>query len=776
MRSDPAEWTGRPAPWPRGGSVCALLALAVASGMGSGLPAPIAAQAVGSESRGASPDRATLTGTVRSRFGDGIRSLPSAVVEVVGAGVSETLTADEVGRYRLTGLPAGPVRIRASHPGHDAVRLVVMLAAGSTLHVDLELLATPLELGSVDVRAAEERTGTIPDADPADPRDGEFLVLREIMESGTGASETSVSDAVRALPGRDPADPTDVLFMRGSSTELKLVLLDGVPVVTPYQVAGLVRGLDASVLSSARFHRGGAPARYDGGLTHILDLRTRTARRDRLRVSGSVDLLASALTAEVPLGRHAGVIASGRHLNGLGQPAVDGSRPYGYTDGLVSLDVQPAEGHRIRATGFWNAESVRLDYRDHPAPAEWGNAAASAAWSAEVRGAALSASVGASRYQARLPLRPAPTESDSVPSDILASASTRRVRAVVEAAWGDPERSFRAGVSVESLGTEVAADVVDEATGSRLQGHRAVAGAFAETRRTIADGVSVRAGLRGDLFQGNAAQLSPRFSLSWVAGPSALVTLAAGRYHQMTQSLSTGFVHQGGAPPQATAELLPLARADHVVLTLQQRFGDGLGIDLDGYWKRFEGTGGRQDPPILNSGVDVRVRGGAERARLWLGYGLSWFWTPDGTQPIAGTFAGRHLLTAGLSGAVAGPVHAEATFAYGAGLPSTGVPLGSSESAALAGPGLETLSAMPADHLRDVPPPDFSFLRIDLEVYASFEPEWMGHRWQLRPYVRLLNPLDRRDALFYAYGAADGALVPLARRPVLPVAGIAFSY
>ena len=37
-------------------------------------------------------------------------------------------------------------------------------------------------------------------------------------------------------------------------------------------------------------------------------------------------------------------------------------------------------------------------------------------------------------------------------------------------------------------------------------------------------------------------------------------------------------------------------------------------------------------------------------------------------------------------------------------------------------------------------------------------------------------PIDRRDALFYAYGAADGSLSPLARRPVLPVVGIAFSY
>lgn len=721
-------------------------------------------------------DSASIAGIVRSRFGNETRPLPSAAVQVAGSGLTRTLTADSTGRYELTGIPPGPLRLRASHPGHQDVSLVVMLAAGSALRVDLELVAAPLAVPGVDVEATEASDHGDPDADVPRIDDGDILLVREAMQAGPGASETSVARAVSALPGRDPADPTDVLFMRGSGTELKLVLLDGVPVVAPFQVAGLVDGLDRRVLASARFHRGGAPARYDGGLTHILDLRTRTARRDRLRVFGSVDLLASAVTAEVPLGERAGVLASGRYLNGLGQPSVDGHRPYGYADGLVSFDARPADGQEVRATAFWNDESVRLDYGDRAAPAEWGNAAASASWSGRVGSAAVSASAGASRYRARLPLRPTPTEADPTPADVLASASTRRARAVVEAAWGTSDRMLRAGASVERLATDVVAEVVGEPTTSTFRGDGGVAGVFAEARRTVAEGVVVRAGLRADLFEGSPPQLSPRFALSWVASPSAVVTVAAGRYHQMTQSVSTGFLTEGGPLPPAPSVQVPLARADHVVLSLQQRFGKGLGVDLDGYWKRYEGTGGPGEPPVLNSGIDASVRGDVGRARLWLGYGLSWFWTPDGTDLARSGFAGRHLLTAGLSGSIAGPVGAEAVLAYGAGLPSTGIPLGADRSDALAGPGLETLAGGAGSGIANVPPPDVSFLRVDLEVYATFQPEWAGHRWEVRPYVRLLNPLDRRDALFYAYGAADGSLVPLARRPVLPVAGLAFSY
>ena len=88
----------------------------------------------------------------------------------------------------------------------------------------------------------------------------------------------------------------------------------------------------------------------------------------------------------------------------------------------------------MRVTGFWNDESVRLDYDGLEDPAQWGNAATSVAWAGTVEGVDLSASVGASRYGAHLPLRPSPTESEPTPSDVLASAQTRRVRAVLEAA------------------------------------------------------------------------------------------------------------------------------------------------------------------------------------------------------------------------------------------------------------------------------------------------------------------------------------------------------
>ena len=107
----------------------------------------------------------------------------------------------------------------------------------------------------------------------------------------------------------------------------------------------------------------------------MLDLRTRTPRRDRVRASAALDLLSSRAATEVPLGNRAGVLAAGRVLHDVGQAPWGGASPYGSGDLLVTVDAAPAAATRLRGTGFWNRESVRLDYADGPTRAEWGNRA-----------------------------------------------------------------------------------------------------------------------------------------------------------------------------------------------------------------------------------------------------------------------------------------------------------------------------------------------------------------------------------------------------------------
>ena len=135
-----------------------------------------------------------------------------------------------------------------------------------------------------------------------------------------------------------------------------------------------------------------------------------------------------------------------------------------------------------------------------------------------------------------------------------------------------------------------------------------------------------------------------------------------------------------------------------------------------------------------------------------------------------------------MSGALAGPLRGEVRVAYGAGLPYTAIPFrsfGASDEGTALGPGEsegEGATAASADSPL-VGGLDEEFLRIDIEIHALIDRTWAGKQWNIRPYVRVLNALDRRDALFYTFQPwRSDSLMPLAERPFLPIFGVAFSF
>ncbi len=725
-----------------------------------------------------------VEGAVRGRFQGELRPLPNALVEIVAGGVRRSAVADSLGRYRLVGLPSGDARLSVTQPGYQAVTVVVTVPDRGAVSLDLELRGTPLVLPPIDVRTdGPEARAVEPEPSPA-PAPGMRVVELQALDLGPGVGQAGLLDVVAALPGNDPADATDVLFMRGSTTDLKLVLLDGVPVYTPFHVAGLMRSFEPGVLASADLHVGGAPARFDGGLTHILDLRTRTPRGDRTRFSGSLDLISASAAMEAPLGGNAGFIVSGRSLHDLGRAPLDGDRPYGYQDLLVTTVLEPADGHELRATGFWNAESVVLDANGAPDDARWSNHAGSVVYRTGIGGTRLELTAGMSGYRARLPLLPSQQPGQPTPRALLATSATDRMRAAAEVTWGPAGEPVRAGALVEQVDVQLAAR--DLAGGPRAVGFASTTalGAYLDATRLLGPGVTGRAGLRADHFAGSGTYLAPRGSLSWELTPEALLTIAAGRYHQPTRTPHPEVertLAELSADGDAPAELLPVATADHVVLGLDQRLGSQVRLGLEGFWKRFDGLPGGQGETVRSSGVDVRVLTAGERGALWVGYGLSWFWSTVDLSGRASEFAGRHLLSAGVSGAIGGPLRGEARLAYGAGLPYTSIPFGGARALDAQGASTSQLSAAP-------PPPEASpapivggldqeFLRLDLELHMLLEPKVGGRTWQVRPYIRLLNALDRRDALFYTFQPWRSESVrPLAERPVLPLVGVAVSF
>lgn len=752
---------------------------------------------VGAAPGGASPADETasgaIEGVVRTQEGGDVRPLPFAIIQASMPGEWRTILADSLGRYRIRAVPKGTVRLRVSHVAHRSALVSVAVPEGETVSLDIDLAWNPIAIRPITViadRIVRRRAPTLLQTP---------IPNVEVIALGVspGLGEAGLGEAAAALPGNDPGDPSDVLFMRGSTTDLKLVLLDGAPVYTPFHLGGLLSTFDASALGAAVLHTGGAPARYDGGLSYILDLRTRPPQRDRIHVRGGFDLISGNIAAEGPIGGRVGFTASSRTLHDYGASVLGGGRtPYGYRDALGRLDARLSDRHVLSATVFWNRESVRLNLNGAdpdpgaafvvPENATWGNHALVLSYRGRVAALTLDATASASGYQAELPLRPASdAETPAAATDgILAGAETGRLRLALDASAPLGESRLRFGAMLDRTQTLYSARRfadVGTGTGVQTEAEGLAGGVYADGVLSLAPGLDLRVGLRADAFSTErGVRLAPRVAFLWSLSSEALLTVAAGRYHQFSRASDqqVDFMASDGALAAPAGALLSVATADHVAVSLDQELTNRVRLGIEGFWKGFTGLGASSGEVLHSSGVDLQVLHEGARATAWLGYNLSWFWS--GGAGLGGTanFAGRQLLSAGLRGSPGGRIGGALSVAYSAGLPYTSIPFG---SRTVQDGTINQSAALSAELAQEDPAfsgtPDDGFLRLDIELFTRFTARISGHDFDVRPYLRVINALDQRDALFYYFEPwRDAELRPLAERSILPVFGVEWRF
>lgn len=741
---------------------------------------------------------------------DGV--LSGALVELRQGDRVWTVVADASGRYRLPmsrqGQGQGQGRGRGAGPGPGRVRLSVFHIAAHTLvmelllppsgeiQLDLELEHRPIRLAGLDVGArslpepALERS-PFPVAEPRLAA----LAIRS-LEASPGMVESGLVRGLgRPPPGEDHREPERVLFARGSTVDARQFLLDGAPILTPFHLAGLVPAFDSRGLEEARMYVGAAPAQYEGGLSHMLDVRSREARRDRVRAEAAVDGVAMRAGLELPLPVEGGALATGRLLHGAsGFLSPGGDHPYAFGDLLLRGAIRPGDGQVLRATGFLNRETVRLEEMKE---VSWGNRAASLGWSARWGETRTEAVAARSHYRATLPVE--------WPESVLAQSAALQTRGsfLVRAPWGEGELTVGASVDRQEYGYRLDripvrdADDGTEVTGGpattqiegapqRLRGDRV--GVFAEVDRSVAPGVRIQAGGRTDHFGVDGrTRVSPRASVRVLLNDDALLTLSGGRYHQ--QIPVPGLVARTGGnafPAIFWEPTLAVASATHLVLSLDQALSPETGLGVSGFIKHFEGVGEGAGSRVNASGTDLRVSREGERLEGWVGYAISWFWVPSRSGE-ASSFTGRHLLTTGARFRPSEDFELGLSLGYGAGLPLTevtpilgvpDVPPTSTESyrSLDAKSNVDRLVASAGGAPLELAAEE-AFLRLDLEASWVARPRIRGHATEFRPYLRVLNALDRRDALFHYFDRwMEDGLRPLAERPFLPLVGVEWRF
>jgi hypothetical protein len=712
-----------------------------------------------------SANTGTVTGQVFSQINGAI--VEFAVVEIIAQDRVISALSDRSGRYRLDGVP-------------PRVEMVGVLAADET------------------------PTGT--------PADAELRVL----ESSPGMAELGLVQIIQAASSPDPDDPSSILYVRGATSDLKLILLDGAPVYAPFHLGGLIQSFMPGVLGHSRPYVGGAPARFNGGLSYILDLGSRPGRTDRFHTSGALDMMSARGEVEGPL-PGGSFLVGGRYIHGEGPERLTGEElPYDYGDALLRMDWGIGREGTLSVTGFYNREGVDLTrdaniagtdnvisdeddagdlVLDPPGRearpkslAEWGNVAGSVRYFGRAFDSDLELTAALGEFTTSLPLDGA--------TPLLVDGRSRRMRlAGIMSRWiGGAQLEMGASFDRVSLQHAARSTLDQSSTTFSSQSAGESVGAHADATMRVLPAVMVRGGLRADYFLADGLRVAPRLSVAWTFLKDSEISVAAGRYHQRVLSPETllsseigSFVEVAsegpdGATTATNPSALQVSSSTHFVAGINSRALEHFIVGLEGYVKSFEEL--PVGPDLETSGLDFWIQRSGKISG-WVGYSVAWYRPEyEGRKAVPRTL-GRQLLSGGLSAQLISGFGVDLNLAYGVALPFTPIPQGDEGGGGGNGfdggdssvPLLAVAAASGRTDLADTSPlagaARGSYLRLDGTIYRTWVFNWSGLPVTISPYIRILNALDRRDGLFFQFDPdEDRTPVSLGSVPLIPLIGV----
>ncbi|HQW06908.1 MAG TPA: carboxypeptidase-like regulatory domain-containing protein [Flavobacteriales bacterium] len=233
-------------------------------------------------------------------------SLPGATVQVFVGDTSYSTVSDATGTFRLSHLPTGIHRVRASFIGYGPVENAeVWVRPGKEERVDMQLHRAVNELAEVVVRAT------------APQRMDAISAHTLTVEQSLRFPATFFDPARLAMSYSGVASTNDEgnhFSVRGNSPASNAWLLEGAEIVTPNHLTNagtqsdlptLTGGgttiLSAQMLGTSRLLMGGLAAPYGNALGGIMDLRLRSGTNERHAFTGQAGLIGIDLSAEGPL-------------------------------------------------------------------------------------------------------------------------------------------------------------------------------------------------------------------------------------------------------------------------------------------------------------------------------------------------------------------------------------------------------------------------------------------------------------------------------------------
>ena len=311
-----------------------------------------------------SQETATISGFVR----DDASGEPLAYTNVFVKESNIGSAANIDGYYVLGNLPAGTKEVVASIIGYRMVTKKVTVQVGQELRLDFRLNRTVLEGETIDVFGEAQKMRQL--VEPS-----RVTLDMRTLETAPAFVEPDLFRTVQMLPGVQTLnDFSSALYVRGSTPDQNLIMMDGITIYNPYHLGGIFSTFNTDAIKEADFHAGGFPARYGGRMGAILNVINREGNTEKFQGNANVSLVSSKILIEGPTPKlmkmKGSWMVAGRRtyfdqvINAFLRSSGAGKEvkfPYYFYDYQIKVNLDLNPDHRLTYSRFYGDDVLEIN-------------------------------------------------------------------------------------------------------------------------------------------------------------------------------------------------------------------------------------------------------------------------------------------------------------------------------------------------------------------------------------------------------------------------------
>ena len=297
---------------------------------------------------------------------------PISYANVFISNTSLGAATDRDGYFVISDIPSGTYEVNVSMIGYAVHKEIIDFTNTSSIRIEVRMKEQVIKGSEILVTAERQKFERSIESSQIS------LDIREI-NSAPAFIEPDVFRTLQMLPGvQTTSDFSSALYVRGSTPDQNLIMLDGIVVYNPYHLGGIFSTFNTDAIKEADFHAGGFPARHGGRMGAILNVINREGNTNKITGMANISLISSKGLLEGPLPRWRGMkgswMISGRRTYfdsivdalkiPIGQKA-DGTDayfqfPYFFYDYQIKINLDIDQDHRITYSRFYGDDV--LDY------------------------------------------------------------------------------------------------------------------------------------------------------------------------------------------------------------------------------------------------------------------------------------------------------------------------------------------------------------------------------------------------------------------------------